>query len=117
MGKTPGWTMWTMVLCTILLSTGQVLLKLGAKKTGVALFLEPLVIAGFFLLCCAGVLMTLALKHGELSVLYPVIALGFVWVIIASIIILDEMPPVHRVLGIISVVAGVSIIGHKGRLR
>ena len=114
MGQTPKWTIAAMIVCTLLLSAGQLLLKMGAKTSGLSLIIQPLVISGFLLLCIAGLIMTMALKHGELSVLYPIIALGFVWVMLVSAFFLGETPNISQIIGIIAIITGVSLIGHKG---
>ena len=114
-GRTPVWAMLLIVLCTLLLSSGQLLLKLGSKSVAASTFLNPYVIAGVLLYGVAGLLMTFALKHGELSVLYPLIALGFIWVSIVSIVYLGESPRHFQLLGTALVIFGVSVIGHRGR--
>lgn len=59
-------------------------------------------------------LMALALKGRELSRLYPIIALTFVWVTIFSLIILPgEHMNFFKASGIAFIVGGVSILGMK----
>ena len=60
------------------------------------------------------VLMALALKGRELSRLYPIIALTYVWVTFLSIFLLpDEHLNFFRSMGIVFIVGGVSILGMK----
>lgn len=67
--------------------------------------------------CLYGVntfLMALALKGRELSRLYPIIALTYVWVTLLSLgLFPDEHLNFFRVIGIGFVVAGVSVLGLK----
>ncbi len=66
--------------------------------------------------CMFGVmtlLMAMALKGRELSRLFPIIALTYVWVTILSIAVLGEHLNLFRSLGIIFIVGGVSILGLK----
>jgi len=118
---TPLWAMWLIVVCTFLIAAGQTLMKLRvthAATTGAtwaALFIDPLLLLAFFLYAVAAVLMVLALKHGELSVLYPIVSLGFIWVTLTSIILLNEQLTMLDLGGIVCIMAGVSVIGHKGR--
>lgn len=92
------------------------LLKSGLGiSSGIGLLTEYRIIAGVVLLAAAGLMIPLALKHGELSVLHPVIALGFVWVAIASIYHIKETVPWHHILGIVLIILGVSIIGGRRR--
>ena len=72
-----------MILCTIFTSTGQLLWKAGALRIT---FSNPLTffnfpfIAGCLLYVMGSILLILALRKGDLSVLYPVVATSFVWV-------------------------------------
>lgn len=58
-------------------------------------------------------LMAMALKGRELSRLFPIIALTYVWVTILSIAVLGEHLNFFRSLGILFIVGGVSILGLK----
>lgn len=59
-------------------------------------------------------LMALALKGRELSRLYPIIALTYVWVTFLSLFVLPgEHLNWFRAAGIIAIVVGVSILGLK----
>jgi drug/metabolite transporter (DMT)-like permease len=99
--------------CTFFLAAAQVLLKIG-RATGMPL-LNWYVIIGMALYVIFGLIITFALKHGELSVVYPVISLGFIWVTLASYFWLHETLALQHVAGTLCIVAGISIIGHKRR--
>jgi uncharacterized membrane protein len=58
-------------------------------------------------------LMALALKGRELSRLFPIIALTYVWVTMLSIAVLGEHMNFFRSIGIVFIVGGVSILGLK----
>ena len=60
-------------------------------------------------------LLILALRRGQLSLLYPVISLTYVWVTILSMLIFSETLNVYKAVGLAVVVAGVAIIGRGGR--
>lgn len=69
---------------------------------------------GYVLYGVQTVLMALALKGKELSRLYPIIALTYVWVTLLSLFVLPgEHMNGFRILGIITIVTGVSILGLK----
>jgi multidrug transporter EmrE-like cation transporter len=57
------------------------------------------------------VLMAYALKGRELSRLYPIIALTYVWVTLLSVFMLAEHVNLYRAAGIALIVSGVSILG------
>jgi multidrug transporter EmrE-like cation transporter len=59
------------------------------------------------------VLMAYALKGRELSRLYPIIALTYVWVTGLSLFMLHEDMNPPRLIGIALIVDGVSILGGK----
>lgn len=57
------------------------------------------------------VLLVLALKDAELSLLYPIIALTYVWVTLLSLFIFhDRVNPV-KLIGIAIIVVGVAVLG------
>lgn len=59
-------------------------------------------------------LLILALRDGELSLLYPVISLTYVWVTILSVLVFNEALNVYKVLGIGVICTGVALLG-KGK--
>lgn len=65
---------------------------------------------GFFMIA-----MVLALREGELSMLYPIIALSYVWVTLLSYGLLNEPSNVYKNLGILTIVIGVGILGRGGK--
>ena len=60
-------------------------------------------------------LLVLALKDGELSLLYPVIALTYVWVTALSLLLLHDKPNPYKLIGIAIIVIGVSVLGRRGK--
>jgi uncharacterized membrane protein len=55
-----------------------------------------------------------ALQGGELSVLYPLVSLGYVWVCLLSIRFLGERMNSVKWTGVAFIVAGVALIGVGG---
>src|SRR5512135_814665 len=77
------------VCCTIIGAAAQILIKRGADtlgenptmvQTALAMVLNPALLTGFSMYGVSMVLLVMALRHGELSLLYPVFALTYVWV-------------------------------------
>ncbi len=104
-----------MFLFTVFSAAGQYLYKLGAGS----LKLEPLalvtnypVIAGLSFYFIAAVLLMYALKHAELSVVYPFIGMGYVWVAFLAFFFFSEQLMLINWLGIGLIVAGVSLVGY-----
>jgi multidrug transporter EmrE-like cation transporter len=106
--------------CTLLGATAQVLIKSGAGSLGahtslvqtvVGILTTRVLFAGYALYGVSTVLLILALRRGELSMLYPVIALTFVWVTILSVVIFHESMNVLKLAGIATIVIGVAVLG------
>lgn len=74
----------------------------------------PLMV-GYCLYGINTVLLVLALREGELSMLYPIIALSYVWVTLASYSLLHEHPNFYKNAGIAVIVLGVAVLGRGGR--
>ena len=72
-------------------------------------------IAGYTLYGINTLMLVLALREGELSMLYPIIALTYVWVTLLSYVILNETPNWYKNAGIVIIVIGVAVLGRGGR--
>jgi len=111
------------VACTVMGAIAQVFIKLGANRLAHAsllatfwsIFTVPTLFLGYCLYGIFAVLMVYALRHGELSILYPVIALTFVWVSILSAMIFHEAMNPMKICGIAVIVAGVAVLGWGSR--
>jgi drug/metabolite transporter (DMT)-like permease len=110
-------------LCTAIGAAAQMLMKAGAQAQThdsalhmfMAIFRTPTLFAGFSLYGLSAALLVIALKYGELSILYPVIALTYVWVTGLSVAIYNESLNGMKLLGLTAVVIGVAILGRSGR--
>ena len=121
---TRGESIALVVGCTFIGAAAQILMKIGAGKipnvSGAAILANPLIILGDIPLMgglsCYGLftlLLIFALRDGELSVIYPVIALTYVWVTFLSIVVFHEAMNPFKVCGVIVIVLGVSILGRN----
>ena len=99
------------LVSTLLTSVGQILLKYGLAK-GV---LNPPLALGLIAYIASGFLLVYALKFGDLSVLYPVIATSYVWVAILSLIFFGEKLSLMHASGTFLILLGVSLLGRDGR--
>jgi drug/metabolite transporter (DMT)-like permease len=108
--------------CTLLVAAAQYLIKLGANHlshaglvaTLIGIFTIPQLFAGYCLYGVFTAMFVYALRHGELSILYPLIALGYVWVTITAVVAFhDTMNPL-KLAGLAVIIAGVAVLGWGG---
>ncbi len=109
---------------TILGAAAQILIKVGAGvlgphasllHTAIGMVTIPSLFFGYALYALYTVVLVVALREGELSVLYPVIALTFVWVTIASVVVFHEQMNAAKLAGIAIIMAGVAVLGRGGK--
>lgn len=108
--------------CTLLVAIGQYLIKLGANRlshaglfaTMIGIFTIPQLFAGYCLYGLFTVMFIYALRHGELSILYPLIALGYVWVTITAVVAFHETINPLKIIGLVVIISGVAVLGWGG---
>ena len=104
--------------CTLIGAAAQILMKLGVTSVSSPNPLDLLtnvpLMAGYALYGLFTGLFVVALRHGELSTLYPIISLNYVWVSLLSVYFFAETLNPYRVLGLTVVVAGVAVLGRGG---
>ncbi|MDZ7637661.1 MAG: hypothetical protein U5J83_05340 [Bryobacterales bacterium] len=107
------------LLCTVLGAGAQLLLKMGSQGVDTASLFSivwsmatnvPLV-AGLALYGLSMVLFVHALRNEQLSLLYPLISLTYIWVTVVSIVLLNESVSFWKVAGVAVIVAGVACLG------
>jgi multidrug transporter EmrE-like cation transporter len=107
------------VLCTAIGAAAQILMRFGAAQlhgsTLADLLTNWALMAGYVCLAANTALLVLALRHGELSVLYPIIALTYVWVTILSPMFFGDIVNAYKIVGVALIVLGVSFIGIGSR--
>ena len=106
------------LICTLLVSVAQISMKLGADKATldfVGLITDIPLILGMILYLAGAILFFMALKHGELSVLYPFIATSYIWVTLISYFFLEEPLGSMKLFSVSVITLGVSFIGVGGK--
>lgn len=105
--------------CTLLGAAAQVLMKTGANHLPhpglIAMITNVPLMAGYCLYGISTLLLVLALRDGELSLLWPVIALTYVWVTVLSFLIFHDHLNPFKVAGIVIIVIGVTVLGRGGK--
>jgi len=124
MNETKPWAILVVIICTIFTSTGSLFLKIGASSISFSTLSGIidgwLIIVGLFLYFIGFILLTFSFRHGELSVLFPFVSLGFVWVAFLSYLVLGELITLLEMIGVGAIVIGVTIIGlssKNGKLK
>jgi drug/metabolite transporter (DMT)-like permease len=105
---------FVVVFCTLITSSAQFLLKRGLDQFSLsipAVITNYNIILGFVAYGVGALLFMYALKHLDLSVAYPIMSLSFVWVSLISVWFLSETLILLQWMGVLSILAGVSLIG------
>lgn len=104
-------------LCTIFGVAAQYFLKTSASALQGGHLFSAIASIGLWVgLVLYGIntgLLILALRDGELSLLYPVISLTYVWVTIMSVTVLGESMTWMKIGGITLICLGVAFLGRK----
>jgi drug/metabolite transporter (DMT)-like permease len=111
--KTKLWAIGLVILTTILISIAQVLFKIGAEKLPVILT-NWYIAGGIFIYAFSTVLLVYAFKGGDVSILYPLIATGYVWVSLFSVFIFSETISIVQWGGISTIIIGIILVSRKG---
>ncbi len=112
--KTELWAIGLVLLASTLGSLGPIFLKKASKKLTFnlkAIFSNRNLMIGIFFYGIGTILFIPALKGGELSVLYPLVALVYVWVSLLSIKFLGEKMTYLKWTGVALILLGITLIG------
>ncbi|MBI2543299.1 MAG: EamA family transporter [Candidatus Aenigmarchaeota archaeon] len=105
------WVISLVVLSTILGAFGSLFFKFGSEAKSVKkLFFNRNFLAGMVLFVVATVLGIIALKFGELSKIFPITSLTYVWVAFISAVFLKERITKHKLLALLFIVVGIILI-------
>jgi drug/metabolite transporter (DMT)-like permease len=114
------------VIGVVLASFAQLAMKRGLERVGAMQFgaglgqklvqmaTSPLVILGLAMYAVSSIFYLFALSREDLSFVYPILALNFMFVALLSRYILHETISPLRLAGIVVVAAGVSLVAVKG---
>lgn len=94
-------------------SFGAVFLKLGAAKLdgSILSFLNIRLAAGVALFLGSSVFYALGIRNGQLSVLYPMVSLGYIWTLLWSRLFFGESFTRPKFLGLALILLGVFFVG------
>ena len=101
-------------ISTIIGSVGALLFKFVSEHVTKNIFLiliRPSLYIAVILYGLSALVFVFALKFGDLSVLYPIAALSYIWVSLLSIIFLKEKMNLYKWSGLTSIILGIILIG------
>jgi len=108
------WAIGLVLAAQLIGSFGPIYLKRSSKRFGLSIkgiFLNKDLIIGIAFYAIGTVLFIPALRYGDLSVLYPMVATAYIWVSLLSIKMLGEKMNRNKWLGILVIIIGVMLIG------
>ncbi|WP_054692130.1 EamA family transporter [Syntrophomonas palmitatica] len=110
---------WLTFLNTIMMATGQILWKMGMNEREInnlfqliQAFFSPLVLAGLVVYVLTTFLWLYILSRAQLSYVYPIQSLVFVFVLLATMV-LGERIPINRWLGVVVICMGVYLVSYR----
>jgi len=109
------WEIGLVVFSTLFSGSGPILIKKGMdliKKIEIKKIITNWYLyLGIFLYGVSYLMTIPALKNGDLSILYPIISLSYIWVCLLSMKYLKERMNIHKWIGIVLIILGVTFIG------
>lgn len=109
------WAIALVIIAGIIGGFGPIYLKKGGSKVDLkdlsTIFFNKFLIIGVLIYGIGSVLFIPALKGGELSVLYPLVGLTYIWVSFYSVYLLKEKMNFWKWFGVLLIIIGVSLIG------
>ena len=94
-------------------SFGAVFLKMGAVRLdgSIRSFVNSRLILGVALFLGSSVFYALGIKGGQLSVLYPMVSLGYIWTLLWSRLFFNEAFTREKFFGLALILLGVFLVG------
>jgi len=94
-------------------SFGAVFLKLGAARIDKNLlsFFNSRLALGVTLFLGSSVFYTLGIRGGQLSILYPMVSLGYLWTLLWARLFFKESLTRQKLVGLGLILAGVVLVG------
>ena len=110
MAHTKWWAIALIILTTAFTSIAQILYKQAAPRLPEIITNWPL-LGGISCYAIGALLMIASFSGGEVSVLYPLFATSYIWVTLAAWLLFAETLTPVRIIGLVLIVIGVSVIG------
>src|SRR5262249_4278944 len=110
---TPISSMLLVLVASFVGSFGAVFLKAGAARlhNGLWHIFNVKLAAGVVFFLTSSVFFVMGIRHGELSVLYPMVSLGYVWTLFWSRLFFKEAFTREKFMGLALILVGVFFVG------
>lgn len=114
--KTPVSSMALVLVASIFGSFGAVFLKMGSEKlkTSILNVISWQAALGVGLFLLSSVFFVMGIKNGELSVLYPMVSLGYVWTLLWSRLFFKEPVTKQKFVALGMILTGIVLIAALG---
>lgn len=115
---TPLSSMLWVLVASFIGSFGAVFLKAGAGTLRLewkSLLLNHRLAAGVFLFLLSSYFFVRGVRHGELTVLYPMVSLGYLWTLLWSRIFFHEPLTRNKFVGLGLILVGIVLLGLGNR--
>ncbi len=113
-------TIVLILLNVILLTSGQLLWKMGLTREGgisldnmLRVALSPFILAGLALYVVATVIWFIVLSRAELSYAYPLQSMAYIIGVVAAWLLFNETVPVIRWVGVFVIIVGVVLVSYS----
>jgi multidrug transporter EmrE-like cation transporter len=117
MTRTPLSSVFLVLFASVIGSFGAVFLKLGAERLryGFRHVLNPQIVTGILLYIGSSIPFVIGIRNGELSVLYPMVSLGYVCAMFWSRLFFRESITPGKLGALAMIIAGIVCISAGGR--
>ena len=119
--KTHWWAIVLIIATTIFVTIAQYFFKIAAELTYVFTYPEILslwpLLAGFVSYGIGAVLMIAGFKGGEVTVLYPIVATSYVWVVLMAAFVFGESLTALKIIGSLVLVLGISFVAFGSKQK
>lgn len=115
---TPVSSMLLVLLASFIGSFGAVFLKSGAERLKLslrALLSNYYLAAGVVMFLLSSYFFVLGVRHGQLTILYPMVSLGYIWTLFWSRIFFGEPFTRNKFIGLGLILAGIVCLGVGNR--
>ena len=108
------WAIAAVIIAAFMGSFGSLCFKLGSEKLEFnikGLLANTVLLKGILIYGASTLVYVAGIKGGELSVLFPLVSTGYIWVVILSMKYLDEKMNKLKLIGMAGIMVGVILIG------